>query len=168
MVEEKKTDDSKKDQKKVVVFELEGQDIIIKYDNVSEVSVKYYLIDPEVAFSKAPFMTASDSNYDFFSFVKEVKTIHVPLDPNLKSITRKIEKEFLDKNVMIEVNAVFAHYFQTYFASSFKVNIYENYGELKVTDSDNKPIPQVYVKVYSKLNNGTTTLYKDGYTDIRG
>jgi hypothetical protein len=24
------------------------------------------------------------------------------------------------------------------------------------------------VKVYSKLNNGTISLYKDGYTDIRG
>lgn len=131
-------------------------------------TIKYYLIDPEVAFSKAPFMTSSDTNYDSFSFVKEVKSIHVPLDPNLKSITRKIEKEFLGKNVMIEVNAVFAHYFQTYFSSNFKVQIYENYGELKVTDNDNKPIPQVYVKVYSKLTNGQSSLYKDGYTDIWG
>lgn len=69
---------------------------------------------------------------------------------------------------MIEVNAVFAHYFQTYFASDFKVTIYENYGELKVTNNEGKPIPQVYIKVYSKFNNGDISLYKDGYTDIRG
>ena len=68
---------------------------------------------------------------------------------------------------MIEVNAVYAHFFQTYFSSDFKVTIYENYGELKVIDSkDGKPIPQVYVKVYSKLNNNTISMYKDGYTDI--
>lgn len=69
---------------------------------------------------------------------------------------------------MIEVNAVFAHYFQTYFASDFKVVIYENYGELKVTDNAGKPLSQVYVKVYAKYSSGDISLYKDGYTDIRG
>lgn len=113
-------------------------------------------------------MSEATANYDSFSFVKEVKAIDLNLDPNLKSITRKIEHEFLQKNVMIEVNAIFAHYFQTYFASDFKVTIYENYGELKVTDSQSKPLSQVYVKVYSKLNSGDISLYKDGYTDIRG
>jgi len=48
------------------------------------------------------------------------------------------------------------------------VTIYENYGELKVTDEAGKPISQVYVKVYAKYNNGDISLYKDGYTDIRG
>jgi hypothetical protein len=113
---------------------------VIKYDNVTEVTIKYYLIDPEVAFSKSPFM-ATGNNYDSFSFVKEVKSILVPLDLNLKSISRKIEPEFLNKNVMIEVNAVFAHYFQTYFSSNFKVTIYENYGELKVTNIEGKGLP---------------------------
>lgn len=69
---------------------------------------------------------------------------------------------------MIEVNAVFAHYFQTYFASDFKVTIYENYGELKVTDQNGKPLSQVYVKVYAKYTGDDIALYKDGYTDIRG
>lgn len=164
--QEKKAEEEKKDQKKSVSFELEGKDIIIKYDNVSQVTIKYYLIDPEVAFSKSPFLSEKSTANDTFSFVKEVKSVIVNLDPNLKSVTKQIEPEFIKKNVMVEVNAVFVHYFQTYFASDFKVTIYENYGELKVSDNDGKPLSQVYVKVYAKYNGNEISLYKDGYTDI--
>ena len=126
------------------------------------------MIDPEVAFSKSPFLSEKSTANDTFSFVKEVKSVIVNLDPNLKSVTKQIEPEFIKKNVMVEVNAVFAHYFQTYFASDFKVTIYENYGELKVSDNDGKPLSQVYVKVYAKYNGNEISLYKDGYTDIWG
>jgi len=53
------------------------------------------LIDPEVAFSKAPFLSEKNTSNDSFSFVKEVKSIIVDLDPNLKSISKQIEKEFI-------------------------------------------------------------------------
>lgn len=43
----------------------------------------------------------------------------------------------------------------------------ENYGQLKVYDSKDKPLPQVYVKCYANKGS-TTTFYKDGYTDLRG
>jgi len=59
---------------------------VIKYDNIPSITIKYYLIDPEVAFSKAPFLSEKSTNNDSFSFVKEVKSINFPLDPNLKSI----------------------------------------------------------------------------------
>ena len=131
-------------------------------------TIKYYLIDPEVAFSKAPFMTGNDAANEAFSYVKEMKATPVALDPNLKSMTIPIDSDLIEKNLMIEVNAVFAHEFKTYLPSSFKTTIYDNYGELKVVDLRDKPLPQVYVKVYQKQTSGEVILYKDGYTDIRG
>lgn len=160
--------DDKKDNKKMMKFDLDGTNIVVKYDNIPSITVKYYLIDPEVAFSKTPFLQNSGDANDSYSYVKEIKSTQIPLDPNLKSVTLPIDKQFISQNVMIEVNVVFHHEMQTYFASDFKVTIYENYGELKVTDVRDKPLSQVYVKVYARMNNGDINLYKDGYTDIRG
>ena len=67
----------------------------IEYMNLESITFKYYLIDPEVAFSKAPFLSEKNTSNDSFSFVKEVKSIIVDLDPNLKSISKQIEKEFI-------------------------------------------------------------------------
>lgn len=164
----KKEEKKEPSKKKMMSFELDGSDIVVTYDNVPSVKVKYYLIDPEVAFSRVPFLTGSAEANEAYSFVKETKMTEVALDPNLKSMRVPIDPEFTTSNVMIEVNAIFHHEFKTYFAHKFKVTMYESYGELKVTDTDGKPLPAIYVKVYSKSTGGECNLYKDGYTDIRG
>jgi hypothetical protein len=48
--------------------------------------------------------------------------------------------------------------------------VLENYGELKVTHSQtNKPLPKVYVKVFSQTKSGgKEVFFRDGYTDITG
>jgi len=56
----------------------------------------------------------------------------------------------------------------TYFSTSLNVQIIENYGQVKVLDSSEKPIPKVYVKCFAKTRNGVVNFYKDGYTDLRG
>jgi len=56
----------------------------------------------------------------------------------------------------------------TYFSTSLKVNITENYGSVKVLDESNKPLTKVYVKCFAKTKNGVVNFYKDGYTDLRG
>jgi hypothetical protein len=50
------------------------------------------------------------------------------------------------------------------------VQIFESYGELKVTDKGEggKALAQVYVKVFAKDKSGKETFFRDGYTDIRG
>ena len=49
------------------------------------------------------------------------------------------------------------------------VQIVENFGQLKVTSViDGRLLPQTYVKVYVQNADGTSTFYKDGYTDLRG
>ena len=56
----------------------------------------------------------------------------------------------------------------TYYSNSMKVHIIDDFGELKVTDREDKILPKVYIKVIAQHSNGTTKFFKDGYTDIRG
>ena len=44
----------------------------------------------------------------------------------------------------------------------------ENYGELKVTDAQEKALPKVYIKAFAMYNDSSIKFFKDGYTDIRG
>jgi hypothetical protein len=37
-------------------FVLEGKELLIEYTNLTEVTFKYYIIDPEILFSRAPFL----------------------------------------------------------------------------------------------------------------
>jgi len=56
----------------------------------------------------------------------------------------------------------------TYFSTSLKVSIIENYGQIKVLDKEDKPLQRVYVKAFAKESNGNVCFYKDGYTDLIG
>ena len=56
-----------------------------------------------------------------------------------------------------------------YYANAMDVQLIENYGQVKVTDTaGGKPLPKVYVKVYARMADGQVKFYKDGYTDLRG
>ena len=145
--------------------ELEGKSVKVEYNNITKITVKYYVIDPEVLFSRAPFL---NQNTEDFAYVKPMDIQEVELDKKLKSDTFNILEKLQKFNLVIEVTGEGKQTFLTYFSTSLKVVINENFGELKVTDQDDKPIAKVYVKAFSKENNGTIKFFKDGYTDIRG
>lgn len=44
----------------------------------------------------------------------------------------------------------------------------ENFGQIKVADSNGKNLSRVYVKTYILEKSGKELFYKDGYTDLRG
>ena len=49
------------------------------------------------------------------------------------------------------------------------VQIVENYGQVRVTHQETRsPLSKVYVKVYTRMADGSVRFYKDGYTDLRG
>jgi len=73
------------------------------------------------------------------------------------------------KNMVMEIVAGDLQRFQTYYSNKLKVNILEQYGELKVTHSQTgAPLPETYVKVFYQKKQGGEAFYRDGYTDIRG
>ncbi len=144
---------------------LEGKEVVVEYNSIPEVAVKYYIIDLEILFSRAPFLT---QNTEDFSYVKPNSSETVTLDPKMKEHRIKIPDAYSTKNVVIEINGGGIQKLVTYFSTSLKLQIFENYGELKVTDEAGKQLSQIYVKAFVMKKNGSVTFYKDGYTDIRG
>lgn len=146
-------------------IDLEGKNVTVDYMNIESVIFKYYIIDLEILFSRSPFLA---KNTEDFSYVKPHSIEEVKLLRNQQSIKHPIPDEYVNKNVVIEVSSQGQQKFQTYFSNSLKVHVFENYGEVKVTDSSSKPLSKVYAKVFAETTSGSIEFYKDGYTDIRG
>lgn len=146
-------------------IELEGKTVVVNYNNIAEIAVKYYVINLEMLFSHTPFLT---QNADDFSYVKPNKSELVKLDLKGKQCVVNIPEQYSKQNILIEVNSGAIQHLVTYFSTSLKLQIFENYGELRVTDENDQQLPQVYVKVFIKNHDGRVGFYKDGYTDIRG
>ena len=144
---------------------LVGKELVIGYNAMTEVKVKYYIIDLEILFSRTPFLA---QNTDDFSFVQPNSSEIVKLDEKMREFRVKIPEIYSSKNVVIEVNGEGIQRIVTYFSTAMNVQIFENYGELKITDDKGKAISQVYVKAFTMKQDGTISFYKDGYTDIRG
>ena len=123
-------------------------------------TVKYYLIDAEILFSRSPFVKDEAKQ---FSFVKPfLKQTH---SANLEKIL--MPADLIGKNVVIEVNSDDLQEFRTFYSSELRVQINEQFGELRVYHKD-KPLSKVYVKVFCKNQGGGENFYRDGFTDIRG
>ena len=88
------------------------------------------------------------------------------LDKDLKVFNVLIDKDYETKNMVIEISAVGKQQYLTYYSTNLKVQVIENYGELKVTDEAGTPLSKVYVKAFAKYSNGTDKFFKDGYTDF--
>ena len=145
-------------------FTIENKDIMIDYANIESINVKYYIVNPEILFTREPFEM---KNFEMFSYVKPVfQTIKI-LPQKSKSYTFKIDKKYENQNVLVELDCGKKSQIKTYFPCSLKV-LMLNYDELKVVDQDDNPIPRVYVKTFSKQYSGEVKFYKDGYTDMRG
>lgn len=145
--------------------ELEGKQIKAEYSNIAKLLVKYYVIDPEVMFSRTPFLNQSTED---FAYVKPMDTQEVVLDKKQKTQALDIVSDLQNQNLVIEVTGEGKQAFLTYFSTSLQVSVNENFGELKVTDANSDPLSKVYVKAFSKEKGGAIKFFKDGYTDIRG
>ena len=130
----------------------------VELENITSLTVKYYLIDAEILFSRSPFVKDEAKQ---FSFVKPfMKVEHsgskIPMPAELSG-----------KNVVIEVNSDDLQEFRTFYSSSLKLSINEDFGELRVYHNE-KALSKVYVKVFCKTHHGQENFYRDGFTDIRG
>jgi len=128
--------------------------------------VNYYLIDLELLFSSNPFVQQFSGQ---FSHIKPNKTDDVGLPNDAAKHAFDLPQEFHNRNVLVEVVANGITRSQAYFSNSLSLQLSENYGQLKVSDTmTGKPLPKAYVKVYAEMQDGQTRFYKDGYTDLRG
>ena len=80
----KKRENLKKSKNLAPILEchLDKKDIVVDYVNIDKVDIKYYVIDPELMFSKSPFIS---QNTDEFSYIKPLKVDTQELSRDLKS-----------------------------------------------------------------------------------
>lgn len=147
-------------------FNVENKTIALSWKNLSEVTLNYYLMDPEFSFSSNPFVSQDSGR---FSIIKPNKTATQALPKDLTTLEVALPSEFTKANVLVEVIGAGQRKTQAYHANTLKLTLTENYGRLETRDSTtDKALPKAYVKVYARLNNGTVRFFKDGYTDLRG
>lgn len=147
-------------------FNVENKSIALSWKNLGEVTLNYYLMDPEFSFSSNPFVSQDAGR---FSIIKPNKTATQVLPKNQTTLDLALPAEFTKANVLVEVIGAGLRKTQVYHANTLKIALSENYGRLETRDTtSDKPLPKTYVKVYARLNNGTVRFFKDGYTDLRG
>jgi len=147
-------------------FKVGNKTIALSWKNLGEVTLNYYLMDPEFSFSSNPFVSQDAGR---FSIIKPNKTATQTLPKDQATLDVALPGEFAKANVLVEVLGAGQRKTQAYHANTLKLTLTENYGRLETRDSSTeKPLPKAYVKVYAKLNNGTVRFFKDGYTDLRG
>ncbi|WP_038171230.1 hypothetical protein [Verrucomicrobium sp. BvORR106] len=147
-------------------FKVENRTISLNWHRLSQVTVNYYLTDPEFSFSSNPFVSEDASR---FSVIKPNQSVAVTLPADKDTLSIPLPEAYSRANLLVEIMGAGQRKTQAYHANTLKLAVTENYGRLEVRDSGtDKPIAKGYVKVYARLKNGTVRFFKDGYTDLRG
>ncbi|CAD8142905.1 unnamed protein product [Paramecium octaurelia] len=167
-VKQKQIEQAKKEETLTSV--IEGNEIQITYSNLNKVVIQFYKIDLEILFSRNPFL---NQNEEDFAFVLPNSIVEASLEamqqPGLtykKSVP--IPEELRKFNLFIQIKGASKRTSNRFYSTSLGVQVMENYGQIRVSDSEGKYLSKVYVKAYIKEKNGKESFYKDGYTDLRG
>jgi hypothetical protein len=147
-------------------FTIDAKAINLTWQNLDTVKVNYYPMDVELLFSTSPFVQQSGGQ---FASIRPNTTKELKLPAGQNKLSVPLPEEFASKNVLVEIVGAGKTRAVPYYATAMSVNVTENYGHLRVTDTvGGKALPKVYVKVYAKLADGSVKFHKDGYTDLRG
>ena len=157
----------KAESEEVLNIDIKDQIINIIYKNISQIKVKYYLIDIEILFSRSPFVKKTKIDFGFIK-PQKVDTIKLEKQHNENKYILQIPDELKNQNFYIEISSNKLKENEIYYSSLLKYSVIESIGEIKVMSPELKPLPQVYVKCFCETNSGEIKFYKDGFTDLRG
>jgi hypothetical protein len=146
-------------------FTLENKAIQLKWQNITDVTVNYYLMDVELLFSRNPFVRETGGQFGMIK-PNSVKAVKLPASKAVEAIA--LPEDFAKRNVLVEVVAAGKTRSLPYYSNAMDVKLAENYGQLKVSGPDGAALSKVYVKCYLKTADGQVKFHKDGYTDLRG
>lgn len=123
--------------------------------NIVTVAVKYYIINAELLFSRQPFLK---DNTEGFSFVKAYHALEHEMhaadvaEEVLNQYAKAdiaLPQKLVYQDMVIEITSGDLQKFLTYYSNDLKVNVIEQYGELKVTHAaTGRALPRCYVKVF--------------------
>jgi len=143
-----------------------GRELNLRHRNLKSVTVNYYEMDLEFLFSSRPFVSGGSGG---FAFIRPnlVETKELPADGS--NLAFAVPEAFASKNVLVEVVGGGKTSSVAVYSNRLDLRLTENYGRLELRDEEGgKPVSRAYVKVYARMNDGSTRFFKDGYTDLRG
>ncbi|HZZ70708.1 MAG TPA: hypothetical protein VFE24_00535 [Pirellulales bacterium] len=147
-------------------FTVDSKKVKVDFQNLAEIQVNYYLMDIELLFSRNPFVQGESKQFSYIQ-PNESQTLKLPVKGN--HFEFDLPAKLANSNVLVEITAGGVTKSQAYYANALKVQVVENYGQLRVSqDKEATPLPKVYCKVYARMQDGSVKFYKDGYTDLRG
>jgi len=151
---------------------VNGRTLRITHRNADSAVLNLYAVDPELLFSKTPFVRSDLSS---MAMVEPTQTQTIRL-ATVESAdgNRGVTDVLLDENLsrqtlMVEVVAGPARSTTLYYGGNLTAYVSDGFGQVQVTDTaSGRPVATAYVKVYARHNGGEVKFYKDGYTDLRG
>jgi hypothetical protein len=143
-----------------------GAKITVTHSNLEQLTVRFYLMDIELLFSRQPFVSKAQGSTPVIR-ANSVKTIQVSSERGVQNLS--LPSELSNKNVRIEVSGGGIVRSAVVTASSLRVDLAEPYGQLQVLKGQGRgPVEGAYVKVFARHQSGEVKFFKDGYTDLRG
>ena len=150
----------------VLSLAADGGRIIVDYERIDEIEVRYHRMDIEFLFSSRPFVQGDEGA---FGLVQPTKSETIALKGDETRRVIELPSGFETANVIVEVRGGGIAKRAPVFAGELVVQGLEKYGQIKAVDGRTRePLPATYVKVYARLADGTVRFHKDGYTDLRG
>ncbi|MBI3117075.1 MAG: hypothetical protein HYZ00_00200, partial [Candidatus Hydrogenedentes bacterium] len=147
-------------------MEVNEDTVTLFYSNLQDCTLSFYPVDAEMLFTRDPFNPAQSN---IFSGIKPTATLAVPLDAATPQLDVPLPPEFAKQHVVIRAEAAGLSRSAIRYASNLVAQVIESFGQIQVSDkATNAPLPKIYVKVFSRMNDGGVLFYRDGYTDLRG
>lgn len=145
---------------------VDGDQVTLRYQNLTSCQLSYYELDVEFSFSNSPFGAQTRGAA---AYIVPNQSAEVILPADRRELRLTLPTRFRKANVLLEANAAGITRRQTSLSSALAVQMIERYGQLQVRHATTaRLLPKVYVKVYARQPNGTVRFHKDGYTDLRG
>ncbi len=138
--------------------------LIFTHQGLKEIDVQLYQVDMELLFTANPFL---DQNKVLHHAIRPNKILKVALKD--KETTVDLPDGYAQGNVIAAVETGSTQVLQNINSSKFALMTNKALGEIQVIEpGNNKALPQTYIKVYARTEDGSVQFYKDGYTDLRG
>lgn len=148
-------------------LDLKIQDgrLLMTYQNLDRVDVRYYQMDIELLFSRNPFVQQEGGS---LMSIQPNRMETLPLAEKKGKQEIAIPKDFAARNVLVEVSSGALSQSQVLVSNAMDITLADAFGRLQATSGNGKPVERAYTKVYARHKDGTIRFYKDGYTDLRG
>ncbi len=153
---------------RVPALDVDSRDgsVSVRYRNLENVTVNYYLMDIELLFSRNPFVSQGTEQVPA---IRPNFSEHVVLAGGEGVATLELPAQMQNRNLLMEVTAGGISRSVWLTASSLVVSVAEPMGRLQVLSREGRaPASAAYVKVFARHPGGSVRFFKDGYTDLNG